>query len=663
MDAHANFAYSTIATAPSPATSGTSLVVAATDGAKFPAVPFNATIWPVNAQPSTTNAEIVRVTGRSTDTLTFTRAQESSSARTIVVGDQIAATITAKTLTDVESAIPSVPVSSVFTRTGAVVAADGDYEGVVASALTGATAAVRFVGGTTSGSPGSGTFVVGDFVVARNGHIFVCTVAGSPGTWVDVGSVSNLVTSVFTRTGAVAAATGDYTAAQVTNAADKSSGSQQAFTGEVSAPDLTAAGLTGATSASRYVGATASGAPVSGAFVIGDFIVARNGHVFVCTTAGSPGTWTDVGSVSNLVTSVFGRTGAVAATSGDYNLNQIGNATADYSINSHKLTNLTDPGSAQDAATKAYVDAAITSASTDVHVYAAGAGQTWSKPTGAKAVEVICIGAGGGGGGGFSGAAAANVSGGAGGGGGAVSRAVFQPSDVPTSVTVGVGAGGAGGAAGVNGSDGSAPTTFGSLLLAGSASGGNHGASAANTAGAPGGSTAGSSTGGSAAAFPSGGSGGVSGQGAISNGTNASGLNAEWGGASGGGSQAANAAGKTGGSSIFGGPGGGAGGGASTTTGGGGGAGGATQSYAAGGGGGAGTGGATGGPGGDGTFTGPFCGAAGGGGGGKNAIGTAGKGGNGLTGSGGGGGGAAANGTGGAGGNGGDGRCIVITHL
>lgn len=89
-----NFSYSTVATAPSPATSGTSLVVAAADGAKFPAVPFQATIYPAGAVPLTTNAEVVTVTAISTDTLTITRAQESSSARTVIVGDQIAATIT-----------------------------------------------------------------------------------------------------------------------------------------------------------------------------------------------------------------------------------------------------------------------------------------------------------------------------------------------------------------------------------------------------------------------------------------------------------------------------------------------------------------------------------------------------------------------------------------
>jgi hypothetical protein len=102
FDAHKNFAYSTIATAPSPATSGTSLVVAAGEGSKFPAVPFNAVIWPTGAQPSTANAEVVRVTNISTDTLTITRAQESTVARTVIVGDQIAAAITAKTLQDLE---------------------------------------------------------------------------------------------------------------------------------------------------------------------------------------------------------------------------------------------------------------------------------------------------------------------------------------------------------------------------------------------------------------------------------------------------------------------------------------------------------------------------------------------------------------------------------
>lgn len=50
-------------------------------------------------------------------------------------------------------------------------------------------------------------------------------------------------------------------------------------------------GLTGATQASRYVGATASGAPVTGTFLVGDFVIDQSGLVWICTIAGSPGTW------------------------------------------------------------------------------------------------------------------------------------------------------------------------------------------------------------------------------------------------------------------------------------------------------------------------------------------------------------------------------------
>jgi hypothetical protein len=79
--------------------------VTAGQGGRFPTAPFNATICPTATVPDPSNAEIVRVTLISTDTLTITRAQEGTSARTVVVGDQIFASITAKTLTDVESQV------------------------------------------------------------------------------------------------------------------------------------------------------------------------------------------------------------------------------------------------------------------------------------------------------------------------------------------------------------------------------------------------------------------------------------------------------------------------------------------------------------------------------------------------------------------------------
>ncbi len=106
FDAHKNFAVSTVATAPSPATSGTSLVVTTGSGARFPTPPFNATIRPAGSAATTANAEIVRVTGVSTDTFTIVRTQEGTSARSIQVGDAILATVTVKSLTDVEDTFP-----------------------------------------------------------------------------------------------------------------------------------------------------------------------------------------------------------------------------------------------------------------------------------------------------------------------------------------------------------------------------------------------------------------------------------------------------------------------------------------------------------------------------------------------------------------------------
>jgi hypothetical protein len=49
--------------------------------------------------------------------------------------------------------------------------------------LTGATAPARWVGGTTSGAPTTGTWLAGDFVIDQSGFIWVCNVAGSPGSW------------------------------------------------------------------------------------------------------------------------------------------------------------------------------------------------------------------------------------------------------------------------------------------------------------------------------------------------------------------------------------------------------------------------------------------------------------------------------------------------
>jgi hypothetical protein len=109
FDGHKNFASTTVVTVPTPAASGTTLVVAdGTFGGASPSVPFNVSIFPSNAAPTPTTAEVVRVTNISTNTLTITRLQESSSARAITVGDNVVMAITVKALTDIEAAVNAI---------------------------------------------------------------------------------------------------------------------------------------------------------------------------------------------------------------------------------------------------------------------------------------------------------------------------------------------------------------------------------------------------------------------------------------------------------------------------------------------------------------------------------------------------------------------------
>ena len=105
FDAHRNFALATVVGVPSPPSSGLSLTLATGEGASLPTPPFNMTVWAANQAPTPANAEIIRVTAITGDTLTILRAQEGSMTRQIVVGDMIMAGITAKTFTDIEQAV------------------------------------------------------------------------------------------------------------------------------------------------------------------------------------------------------------------------------------------------------------------------------------------------------------------------------------------------------------------------------------------------------------------------------------------------------------------------------------------------------------------------------------------------------------------------------
>jgi hypothetical protein len=95
--------------------------------------------------------------------------------------------------------------SDVVWSSGEVAATDFNAAG-----LTGAAAA-RFVGGTTSGPPTTGTFAARDFVIDSAGHLWICTAGGTPGTWVGVTAAGLAATSPSAGVGYAAGAGGSVT--------------------------------------------------------------------------------------------------------------------------------------------------------------------------------------------------------------------------------------------------------------------------------------------------------------------------------------------------------------------------------------------------------------------------------------------------------------------
>lgn len=66
---------------------------------------------------------------------------------------------------------------------GATVQGTDTAQSFTVTGMPGATTQFRIVGGTTAGAPVSGTFAKGDVVVDQTGTVWVCTAAGTPGTW------------------------------------------------------------------------------------------------------------------------------------------------------------------------------------------------------------------------------------------------------------------------------------------------------------------------------------------------------------------------------------------------------------------------------------------------------------------------------------------------
>ncbi len=118
-----NNAKSTLATVGGINDTATAMDVQTGDGAKFPAAPFNVTLYTDSGGPA--NGEIVKVTSKGTgDNWTIVRAQESTTAQTWAQGTKVELLVSAKLLQDLDTAV-----NNLEKRVQVVVATDGsgDY--------------------------------------------------------------------------------------------------------------------------------------------------------------------------------------------------------------------------------------------------------------------------------------------------------------------------------------------------------------------------------------------------------------------------------------------------------------------------------------------------------------------------------------------------------
>lgn len=145
LDNFSNFALTTVTAV------GSSTSLTVEDPSVLPEAPFNATIWPTGVSSLAGNSEIVRVTDKTGSVLTVTRAQESTSQVDVVVGYQLASTITAQTMEQIGADIAAVDAA---VDALASVASSGDYADLSGTPSLG-NASSRDVG-TASGTVAAG---------------------------------------------------------------------------------------------------------------------------------------------------------------------------------------------------------------------------------------------------------------------------------------------------------------------------------------------------------------------------------------------------------------------------------------------------------------------------------------------------------------------------
>ena len=239
-------------------------------------------------------------------------------------------------------------VTSFNTRTGAVTSQSGDYTAaqVTNAADKNATSTQVFNGPITTGFTSGGgnlTIINGNVIAGAGGgtnsgdlttiatDTSEITLFANPNTSPFSHDIYNVACGQASQWVLPDPGTASATNFIIANSAGTQTivtGNLSLSAGNLTAKALVASGLTGATAASRYVGATASGAPVSGTFAKGDYVIDQTGIIWVCTTAGSPGTftqsggtnyWTQSGGVLQPVTAgqILRNTGHIETTNGN----------------------------------------------------------------------------------------------------------------------------------------------------------------------------------------------------------------------------------------------------------------------------------------------------------------------------------------------------------
>lgn len=290
FDGVQNFAIGQVRIAPAPPNSGTTITLEAGQGADMPTPPFNATVWPPNVAPTVQNAEIVRCTSLATDTLTLTRGQENTPTPiAILVGYQVAATLTAGGLMALETAI-----NAETARAEAVEATKLGESGALTSGNL-----LKSVGGVAedAGIPASSVVTATALPPASSGyHLAPTSTSSNEGEWVE-----------DTSSG------GNYQTVEIDGTAETQRGKLNLIPG--TNVTLSAADNPGADSTDVTINATPSGSngslavmgttPILGAanlwiagLTYGPFqTVTHSGNTYLCTTTHTAGTFaTDLAS-------------------------------------------------------------------------------------------------------------------------------------------------------------------------------------------------------------------------------------------------------------------------------------------------------------------------------------------------------------------------------